>query len=427
MDEPQQMNIKNTLSLFSMKTNSIQIILLNTFITAACFILLVFGGSWHHGIEITRYILIPLCLAFLYIFPEQRKKFFSSKEVWLLIAFLGAACIGLLYGQHSLKGIDRILNWILALGAGFTAAVILGDKKGWLLAALPLGLLSYTLGALLLHTLGYTDLDILAPVRLILFYADGTQSNRLIILCGTAVLSSFFLAMTPQNSLFFRIFFACSTAILFVLSFLTNARTGFFAFLAASGIMLILTFKKNIKQILIAGILMGIITICIAQSPQAKISAQRYANVVSHIKTDKSFRQRFFIWDSAWEIFSSNPLLGHGFATFHNAYKHKYSEALKSPDFRQKYPCINPSTNNAHNFILHFLAETGIVGCLLMFGFWGMVVWKGLRSPSLLGATIACAFILAFLEFQMNMNLYDRHVSTVLFAYAGILTSMEHT
>jgi hypothetical protein len=73
------------------------------------------------------------------------------------------------------------------------------------------------------------------------------------------------------------------------------------------------------------------------------------------------------------------------------------------------------------------LAETGIVGCLLMLSFWGMMIWKGFRSHSMLGTTIACAFILAFLEFQMNMNLYDRHVSTVLFTYAGILASMENT
>lgn len=399
----------------------------NKILATSCFILLLFCGSWHKGIEITRYVLIPLSLAFLYLFPEQRKKFFTSKELWLLTAFLGTACIGLLSGHHSLKGVDRILNWILALGAGFMAAATLGNKKSWLLAALPLGLISYTLGAILLHTFDYTEVNIFAPERLMLFYTDGTQANRLIILCGTAVLSSFFLAMPPQRNIFPRAFYACATGILFILSFLTNARTGFFALLLASAMMLLVTFKKSIKKIIIAGLILAAITLCIAQSPWAKKPAQRYKTVVTHVNTDESFRQRFFIWHAAWNTFAKSPLFGHGFSTFRRAYHNKYSAATKAPDFRKKYPCINPSTNNAHNFFLHFLAETGIVGCLLMLGFWGMVMWKGFRSPSMLGATIACVFLLSLLEFQMNMNLYDRHISTLLFTYAGIQASMETT
>ena len=394
-------------------------------IISSSFALLLFCGSWHKGIELTRNVLIPLFLAFLYLFPEQRKKFFTSKELWLLTAFLGTACIGLLAGHHSLKGIDRILNWILALGAGFMAAATLGDKKSWLLAALPLGLLGYTLGAILLHTFGYTEVNIFAPERLVLFYTDGTQANRLIILCGTAVLSSFFLAMNPRKNIFPRAFYACATGILFILSFLTNARTGFFALLLTSAMMLLVTFKKNIKRIIIAGLILAAITLCIAQSPWAKKPAQRYKNVATHVKTDESFRQRFFIWHAAWNTFANNPIIGHGFSTFRQAYHNEYSTAKKAPDFRKKYPCINPSTNNAHNFFLHFLAETGIIGWLLMTGFWGMVMWKGFHASSMLGGTIVCVFILALLEFQLNMNLYDRHVSTVLFTYAGILASME--
>ncbi|MGX9365635.1 O-antigen ligase family protein [Desulfoplanes sp. PS50] len=389
--------------------------------------LLVFSGSWHYGIEITRYIIIPLCLAFLYFFPEQRKKFLTSKELWILTAFLGTACIGLLVGHQSLRGIDRILNWILALGAGFTAAAILGDKKSRLLAALPLGLLGYTLGAILLHTFDYIDMDILKTSRLILFYADGTQANRLIILCGTGVLSLFFIAIESTEKKFVRIFCIFGAAILFILSFLTNARSGFFALLVAAAIMIIFTFKKNIKKIIFAGAILALITICIAQFSPKQPSPRRYANVITNIKTDISFRQRFFIWDSAWNIFSKNLFFGHGFATFHKAYQNEYSAAKKSPNFKKKYPCINPSTNNAHNFILHFLAETGIIGCLLMLGFWGIVIWQGFWSSSMLGGTIACVFILSFIEFQLNMNLYDRHVSTVLFAYAGILANLENT
>jgi O-antigen ligase len=389
--------------------------------------LLIFCGSWHKGIELTRYILIPLSLAFIYRFPEHRKFFFTSKGLWLLVAFLGTASLGLLYGHHSLEGIDRILNWILALGAGFMAATILDDRKNWLLAALPLGLLGYTLGAILFHAFGYMDMDILAPSRMILFYTDPSQANRLIILCGTAAFSSFFLALSLEKKAFTRLFFACAAVILFIMSFLTNARTGFIAFLGVSALMILITFKKNIKKIIIAGVALSVVTVCIAQLPMAKKAARRYVAVPTHFKTDGSFRARFFIWHAAWNIFTTNPFLGHGFSTFRQAYRSEYSAAKKSPAFRKEYPCINSNTNNAHNFILHFLAETGITGCVLMLSFWGMMIWKGFRSHSMLGTTIACAFILAFLEFQMNMNLYDRHVSTVLFTYAGILASMENT
>lgn len=67
---------------------------------------------------------------------------------------------------------------------------------------------------------------------------------------------------------------------------------------------------------------------------------------------------RLALWREAWWMFSNAPLLGTGFGQF--AWHHFEYAALFGTE-------VGP-TNNAHNIVVHLLAETGLSGALLVTG-----------------------------------------------------------
>ena len=74
---------------------------------------------------------------------------------------------------------------------------------------------------------------------------------------------------------------------------------------------------------------------------------------------------RFYLWKEAWHMFLQSPLLGVGAGQF--AWHHfQLAAVFKNPEIIGIY-------NNAHNIVLHLLAETGLVGTLPVIG--GVVIW----------------------------------------------------
>ncbi len=74
---------------------------------------------------------------------------------------------------------------------------------------------------------------------------------------------------------------------------------------------------------------------------------------------------RFYLWKEAWHMFLQSPLLGIGTGQF--AWHHfQLAAVFKNTEIFGIY-------NNAHNIILHLLAETGLAGTLPVIG--GIVIW----------------------------------------------------
>lgn len=74
---------------------------------------------------------------------------------------------------------------------------------------------------------------------------------------------------------------------------------------------------------------------------------------------------RFYLWQEAWHMFLQAPILGIGTGQF--ALHHFYLSMLyQSPEITGIY-------NNAHNLILHLMAETGLAGTLPVVG--GGLLW----------------------------------------------------
>jgi len=74
---------------------------------------------------------------------------------------------------------------------------------------------------------------------------------------------------------------------------------------------------------------------------------------------------RIYLWQEAWHMFLQAPILGIGTGQF--ALHHfQLSTVFQTPEITGIY-------NNAHNLILHLLAETGLAGTLPVVG--GIVLW----------------------------------------------------
>lgn len=88
---------------------------------------------------------------------------------------------------------------------------------------------------------------------------------------------------------------------------------------------------------------------------------------------DLSALTRFSLWDKAILLFRESPIIGIGFARFNDVPWNFDSVPLTgNPDILSLYTSGNYVFNdtNAHSSYLHFLAETGIIGLILVMAFW---------------------------------------------------------
>lgn len=81
---------------------------------------------------------------------------------------------------------------------------------------------------------------------------------------------------------------------------------------------------------------------------------------------------RLYLWRESWHIFTEFPLLGAGWGQF--AWQH----FLLLPQLQGNQ--INGLYNNAHNIVMHFAAEMGVVGLLILFGTLTAWLWQIRRA-----------------------------------------------
>jgi len=91
-----------------------------------------------------------------------------------------------------------------------------------------------------------------------------------------------------------------------------------------------------------------------AEAPLMTTSAERLFQVAAGIGP------RLQLWNEAWQMFLSAPLIGAGFGRFawHHFLHQAAGEAQAAPGL----------FNHAHNIVLHLMAETGLLGALLVVG-----------------------------------------------------------
>ncbi|HQT27617.1 MAG TPA: Wzy polymerase domain-containing protein, partial [Burkholderiales bacterium] len=137
-------------------------------------------------------------------------------------------------------------------------------------------------------------------------------------------------------------------------------------FLGAMTLLALFQFRK--EKALLFGALFLLPTFALMQfaahlSILDSVGATTSADRLLVIARDSGIR--FYLWHEAWLMFLKAPLLGTGFGQF--AWHHFcYGPILGHSEITGLY-------TNSHDIFLNFLAETGLIGSLLLFG--GLFFW----------------------------------------------------
>ena len=112
-----------------------------------------------------------------------------------------------------------------------------------------------------------------------------------------------------------------------------------------------------------------------------------------------SFEQsgRQFEWRKAWQVFLAQPGFGHGWGSY--AYQGFRENSVYAQDFRLYE--TNVLFTHAHNLILQLLAETGLVGTLLVVTGFVWVAWGFVRRPFSAASMILTLMLLVSLCHSM--------------------------
>jgi O-antigen ligase len=132
---------------------------------------------------------------------------------------------------------------------------------------------------------------------------------------------------------------------------------------------------------------------------------------------------RTAIWTVGWEAFKHNWLIGYGIGNFADAYDTYYLQVY------QAY--TNGFTSPAHNIVMHYLVETGIIGFLLLSWF----LWEHfttLRSidrahPLFDDRIMLEASMLALIVVALSIDLFHYKYAWLLFAAIAQLRSVALT
>jgi len=176
-----------------------------------------------------------------------------------------------------------------------------------------------------------------------------------------------------------KIAYGLISMLLFVAIIITKSRGSLVAF--AIGIFFLLLFGSGS----FLRFLRNILAIIVVAVPFIFITGT-YGRItqIFHIY-DLSALTRFSLWDKAILLFKQSPIAGIGFARYNDVpWNFDRVPLSGSPGIFSIYTAGNYIFNdtNAHSSYLHFLAETGIIGLILVLAFWifgFVIIYKAYR------------------------------------------------
>ena len=370
---------------------------------------------FRHGVEHSRYVLMGMTFIFFITHKNHFKELCTSDSFLALLSFFVVALVSLILNSVSLSRIDEVVNWIAIFISGYVASAITQDKNARFIFVIPIALLGAIIVFPGLTGAGWSHLNILSEERLTLFFQE--KANHLGLICGMfAFATSYYGA---RRSGWVRAGSFLLSGICLFLLFRTAARASFLGTAIIFSGLFFRKAQKMRKEMLVTLIIAGICGLAFLFYSPLK-NNRIISSVTTGLEEDLSFLQRFFTWNVAYTNFAQRPLIGRGFDTFGDQYAEEMEKYKKNQEYQKQFPYTIPTTNNAHNFFLHLLAETGITGLCAMLLFWATVVRKGFRDGNAISPAVAGMFLISLIAFQMNMSMYGQQISTILFAFAGL-------
>jgi len=363
----------------------------------------------HKSIEIIRYIFIALSLTQI----KLLKKAMLSRGSIILCLFIFVIIISNIVNKSFALHIDRPLNWLIAYLIGYLSIIRNNDKN---IIEISINCLSVILILQFFYYLYIKGI----PDR---YDAGLNAPNQIAIIVLAPLFFSFYKLLiyirdaNKDPISFAKLVLHLTRSILFyIILICTQARTTLIlnTFLLLTMPCFIFDTKKITYIIFI-----GIFSIIIVSLSAPSHIKQRFIYSVINYKNDPSFQERFPIWFSAIKCISKNPIFGGGMDSFRKCYENNFYEYIK---LHPNQPYIK-TTNNAHNFFLHFLVETGILGLLLISSLFFIAISYALSINNY--RYLAYALFGSLCGFMMNMNFYIREISTLLMVIIGWIFALQ--
>jgi O-antigen ligase len=134
--------------------------------------------------------------------------------------------------------------------------------------------------------------------------------------------------------------------------------------------------------------------------------------IVNIVGGGHSVEARLDYWAAAWTIFTKHTVFGTGLGTFEFLYP-QYQKTLAS------------YSNDPHNLLMQLLAETGIIGAVIVFGFLIWLGWRMFRATPAAGAAplamaLEAAFVAGIVHSLMDFDWGFPAFVMTLFLIAGL-------
>lgn len=139
---------------------------------------------------------------------------------------------------------------------------------------------------------------------------------------------------------------------------LLYSRTGFLTLIATTFLIYLMNLKRFKKLILLTSLFSAVFVFLLFNS--AFIKTYLLSTLINFHK-DYGFKNRTRIWKESFQMFKDHPITGIGLGTYDDIAYTQYLTQLdqfagiKNTFFKNGW--------HAHNFILHNLTETGLIGC----------------------------------------------------------------
>lgn len=145
-------------------------------------------------------------------------------------------------------------------------------------------------------------------------------------------------------------------------------------------------------------------------------AAIKWVDYAAHLnmgaRSDSSLTGRIAIWTYAWRMFAHHPWLGVGWGGF-PAWQYRYLNILGPVEIAV----------SAHNILLDFLSQTGLIGCAALVAGLGTWAWRAGRAT----LTVPRAFLLCLVGTMLAHNLveYPLEYTYFLFPFAFALGALD--
>jgi O-antigen ligase len=245
-----------------------------------------------------------------------------------------------------------------------------------------------------------------------------------------AVASIFALAFFLESDKKEKIPYAGILILLFIMLIITKSRGSLVTFAVAVIFLLWVNSKSFLKFIRNLFLMIAVLIPFIFATGTYK----RIAQIINIY--DENILTRFSLWDKAIYLFKQSPILGVGFGRYNDIVWKNYDMVHLSgyPGIFALYkmPGYIFDTSNAHNSYLQFMAETGVIGLILVISFWifcFVIIFKSYKLTgdkfakkvylSVIGSIIAL-FVLSLTENYMSAPGVMMCISTVTSLAIGL-------